>query len=202
MYMHSFFHWLKTVYRFLYGILIIVKKLLIDIGIISVSIYVAIYLVQAGAVDALLHATGDNLLLVSFISGIFFTSFFTTPVSIAMFSSLAHDGNIFLIAGMGALGSVVGDFILFWFVRHHIAKDASALMKGPKWKRILRVLRKRRFRRVLPVIGALIIASPFPDEIGLALIGVSTINQKSFFLLSYIMNLLGILIILLIASVA
>jgi uncharacterized membrane protein YdjX (TVP38/TMEM64 family) len=176
------------------------KKFLVDIGIISISIYVAIYLVQAGTVEALLHATGDNLLLVSFISGVFFTSFFTTPISIAMFSSLAHDGNIALIAAVGALGSVAGDCVLFWFVRHRIAKDAAALLTGPKWKRILRVLRQRRFRRILPVIGALILASPFPDEIGLALIGVSTMSQRGFFLLSYTMNLLGILIILLIAS--
>jgi hypothetical protein len=60
----------------------------------------------------------------------------------------------------------------------------------------MRILKKRRFRRVLPFIGALIIASPFPDEIGLALIGLSTLSRAQFLLLSYVMNTLGVLAIL------
>ncbi len=176
------------------------KKLFIDIGIITLSICAAVYLVRSGTIEAWFGLLGDNIVLESFVSGIFFTSVFTTAIAIAMFGSLANEGNIFLIAAIGGLGAVVGDFVLFWFVRHRVAKDASALMKGPRWRRALRVLRQRRFRRILPVIGALIIASPFPDEIGLALIGVSAISPKGFFLLSYSMNTLGIFIILLIAG--
>ncbi len=177
-----------------------VKKLIIDIFIITASIYIAIYLVHSGAIGKLVDLAGDNVLLVSLIAGLFFTSFFTTPPAIAVFASLAGEGNIFLIALIGGLGAVIGDSILFFFVRERIARDAGALMKGPKLKRVLRVLKKRRFRRILPVVGALIIASPLPDEIGLALIGVSTLSRPQFLLLSYCMNTLGILIILILSS--
>lgn len=176
------------------------KNLLIDLFVITASIYLAIYLAHSGAIHWLLELAGDNVLLISLIAGIFFTSFFTTPPAIAVFAGLAGHGNIFLIAAIGGLGAVLGDSLLFFFVRERVAKDASALMTGPRLKRVLRVLKKRRFRRILPVIGALIIASPFPDEIGLALIGVSTLSRPQFLLLSYCMNTIGILAILLLSS--
>jgi hypothetical protein len=178
------------------------KKVLVDIIIITISVYVAIYLARSGIIEQLISLAGDNVYLVSFIAGIFFTSFFTTPPSIATFATLAGSGNIFLLALIGGAGAVLGDSLLFLFVREKVAKDASLLMTGPKWRRVLRVLKKRRFRRILPVLGALIIASPFPDEIGLALIGISTLSRAQFFLLSYCMNALGILLILLVSLAA
>lgn len=172
------------------------KKIIIDILIISASVYLAIYLAHVGLVQGLIDAAGDNIFLVAFISGIFFTSFFTAAPSIALFVGLAGQGNIFLIAATGGLGAVVGDSLLFFFVRERVAKDASYLISGPRLRRFLRVLKKRRFRSILPVAGALIIASPFPDEIGLALLGASSIRRSSFLLLSYCMNALGILAVL------
>lgn len=177
------------------------KKLIIDILIITASVYLAVYLVHSGVINQLVDLAGDDVLLISLIAGIFFTSFFTTAPAIAVFSDLAGQGNPFLIAVVGGVGAVLGDSLLFFFVREKVAKDASALMTGPRWKRVLRVLKRRRFRRILPLMGALIIASPFPDEIGLALIGVSTLSRAQFFLLSYVMNTLGILAILGIGSI-
>jgi hypothetical protein len=178
------------------------RKILIDLLVITASIYLAIYLSHSGSLNYLFDLLGDNIVLVSLLAGMFFTSFFTTPIAIAVFITLASQGNLLLIAALGGLGAVVGDSLLFFFVRERVAKDASAVMTGPRWKRVLRILKKRRFRRILPIIGAIIIASPFPDEIGLALIGVSTLTRKQFLLLSFTMNSLGILVILLLASAA
>ncbi len=176
------------------------KKLLVDLLIVTASIYLAIYLAHSGAIHWVLGLANGNVPLISLVAGLFFTSFFTTPPAIAVFASLPGHGNIFLIAAIGGLGAVLGDSLLFFFVRERVASDAAYLMKGPRLKRVLRVLKKRRFRRILPVIGALIIASPLPDEIGLALIGVSTLSRPQFLLLSYCMNTIGILLILLAAS--
>ncbi len=177
------------------------KKLLVDVVIISLSIYAAIYLSRSGGLQYLFDLVGDNLVVASLLTGLFFTSFFTTPLAIAMFANIAHEGNIFLIALLGGAGAVVGDSLLFFFVRDRIVKDSSFLMSGPRWKRILKIFKKRRFRRILPVVGAIIIASPLPDELGLALLGVSTLSRTQFFLLSYSMNTLGIFIILLLAQI-
>lgn len=176
------------------------RKILVDILVITASIYLAIYLAHSGFIATLVALAGNNILLVSLVTGFFFTSFFTTPPAIAIFTGLAGQENIFLVASLGGLGAVLGDSLLFLFVRDRVAKDASALMTGPKWKRVLRVLKRRHFRRILPVMGALIIASPLPDEIGLALIGVSRLTRPQFFVLSYCMNTLGIFVILLLAG--
>lgn len=177
------------------------KKLLVDIIIISLSIYAAIYLSHSGALQYLFDLVGDNLVVASLLTGLFFTSFFTTPLAIVMFVNLAHEGNIFLIALLGGAGAVMGDSLLFFFVRDRVVKDSAFLMSGPRWKRVLKIFKKRRFRRILPVVGALIIASPFPDELGLALLGVSTLNRAQFFLLSFAMNSIGIFIILLLVRI-
>ena len=97
------------------------------------------------------------------------------------------------------MGSVVGDFLIFMFVRARIARDAEFLLRGPRAMRILHIFKHRRFRRVLPWVGALIIASPFPDELGLALLGLSKLSNRYFFVISYAMNFLGIALIGLVA---
>lgn len=176
------------------------RKFIVDIIIISISVYLAIYLAGSGGLQSLFDIVGDNVVFASILTGMFFTSFFTTPLAIAMFVNLAGEGNIFYVALLGGAGAVLGDSILFLFVRDRVAKDASALMTGPRWKRILKILKRRRYRRILPVLGALIIASPFPDELGLALLGVSTLTRTQFFFLSFVMNTIGIFVILFIAA--
>src|SRR3569832_2723623 len=122
------------------------KKFIIDILIISASIYAAIYLAHSGAIPALIDLAGDQVLLVALIAGFFFTSFFTTPPAIAVLATLAGQGNIFLIAALGGLGAMLGDSFFFCFVRERVAKDASKLMTGSRMKRVMRIHKKRRFR--------------------------------------------------------
>jgi uncharacterized membrane protein YdjX (TVP38/TMEM64 family) len=62
---------------------------------------------------------------------------------------------------------------------------------------------KRIQKLILWCFAALVIASPLPDELGVALVsGVTKIEQRSFAILCLAMNTLGILIILLLARAA
>lgn len=150
---------------------------------------------KEGLVHQALAVVGDGVVFASFVAGLFFTSFFTTPPAIVVLGELAQEGNLFLVAGVGALGAVIGDYILFMFVRDRVAADASELLSGPRLKRFMRIMKRSHFRRVLPVVGALIIASPLPDELGLALLGISKMRTRSFFILSFCMNALGIMLV-------
>ena len=171
------------------------KKLLFDVGIVLASIVLAVYLVKTGAVHTLLSLTGENMLIASFIAGLCFTSFFTTAPAIVVLGELSQEGNVFLIAAVGALGAMLLDLVLFSFVRNRVVKDASLLLRGKRWKGLRHLFKSRFMHRVLPVIGALIVASPFPDEVGLTLMGVSKLTTTQFLLISYTMNFLGILLI-------
>ncbi|MDP3800322.1 MAG: hypothetical protein Q8Q90_02755, partial [bacterium] len=59
---------------------------------------------------------------------------------------------------------------------------------------IIKFFRKSFLRWFTPFLGALIIASPFPDELGLVLMGLSKTNTKVFIPVSFGLNFIGILI--------
>lgn len=171
------------------------KHLLQDAGIVGLSLVFAWAIMHYELVHRALEYTGDGVLWASLIAGAFFTSVVTTAPAIAVLGELSQEGNLYAVALVGAFGAVLGDFIIFSFVRDRVTKDAAFMLRGPRMMRILHIFKHRHFRRVLPVVGALIIASPFPDELGLALLGLSKVSNRYFFVISYVMNALGILVI-------
>ena len=102
---------------------------------------------------------------------------------------------------IGGLGALVGDLFIFNFLRHSFADEIS---KFRKEKIVLYINRKvpNLFKKYLvPVFAGFIIASPLPDEIGVALLAASrTISTKIFSLLSYALNTAGIFVILVIGN--
>ncbi|MFA7310094.1 MAG: hypothetical protein WC050_04275, partial [Candidatus Paceibacterota bacterium] len=91
--------------------------------------------------------------------------------------------------------AVLGDLTIFALVRFAFRRDVEHIMSVPKYKRFVAIFHRRMFRWVLPFLGALIIASPFPDELGMGLMGLSRMNTKSLIAISFVMNALGIALI-------
>ncbi len=166
-----------------------------DALLIAASVWAAWAIVHFDFVHQALAQAGEGVLFVSLVAGLFFTSLLTTAPAIAVLGELSLEGNIFFIALAGALGAMVGDYLMFMFVRDRVSRDASYLLRGPRVRRALHIFKSRHFRRVLPVVGALIIASPLPDELGLALLGVSQMSTVRFFIIAYSMNFLGIMFV-------
>jgi hypothetical protein len=79
------------------------------------------------------------------------------------------------------------------FVRGSLSDGAMMLLNAPMRRRLRFLLHHRLLHWVLPITGAIIIASPLPDELGLALMGFSRMNIALFIPISYVMNFLGIL---------
>lgn len=174
-------------------------RLLQDALAIAASIWAAWAIVHFGLVQVALAQAGDGVVWVSLVAGIFFTSLITTAPAIAVLGELSISANLFIVALVGALGAVAGDYLIFTFVRDRVSRDAAYLLRGPRFRRMSLVFRRPHFRRVLPIAGALIIASPLPDELGLALLGFSRIDRRYFFAISYAMNFIGIVSIGLVA---
>jgi len=172
-------------------------KLARDIGAVITSIVVAILLVQTGAIQALLKLSESMNILGSFVAGMFFTSVFTTALATVTLGSIAIANNIWLVALCGGLGAAIGDFLIFKFIRDGVAEDTNALLAhSQRWRAIFHL---RFFRFLLPFLGALIIASPLPDEAGLAMMGIVRFKARFLIPLSFIANALGILAIGLVA---
>lgn len=173
-------------------------KLARDIGTVITSIAVAYILVEINAFDGLIQASSSVKFLGSFIAGMFFTSIFTVALATVTLAEIALTNNIFGVALFGGLGAVLGDLVIFRFLRKNIGKDVEELVK--KNRRFRKVFRLRFFRFLIPFIGALVIASPLPDELGLAMMGVVELKARHLAPISFILNSLGILAVALVAQ--
>jgi len=136
-------------------------------------------------------------LLSSFIAGLFYASYFTGPAATAVIFYLGKVQHPLLIAGVGAFGSVISDYILFRFIRKRASPSIDYLKKKLK----LNDNAKKGLRILAPVAAALLIASPLPDELGVAILGAMKFKTKYLLVLSYVCNFLGILTVSYLGSI-
>ena len=138
----------------------------------------------------------------TFIAGILFAYGFTAAPATAILLILAKEQNILLAGIIGGFGALVGDLIIFNFVRYSLDDEIKKLSKE---KIILYINHKtpNLFKKYLaPVVAGFIIASPLPDEIGVSLLAASrTISIKIFSIISYVLNTAGIFVILSIGNI-
>ncbi|MFZ2621063.1 MAG: hypothetical protein WAX85_00995 [Minisyncoccia bacterium] len=167
-----------------------------DIGIITLSVIVAIVIVKADILSDIVDSAHNFRLLGSFIAGLFFTSAFTTAPAIVTFGEMVKTSSIFTVAFAGATGALIGDLIIFRFVSDRLSDHLFELIKHQGMWRRLRVLFKLRYFRWFTFLaGGLILASPLPDELGIGLLGFSKIKVSHFIPISFFFNFVGILII-------
>jgi len=91
-------------------------------------------------------------------------------------------------------------YFIFRFVKDRVFEHFYYLIKISKSERLFSIFKLNLFRWIIPLVGALIIASPLPDEIGVTMLGLSKVKNSYFILLSFVLNSAGILIIGLIAK--
>ncbi len=163
-----------------------------DIIALFASIIAGAILLTSGSFAGLVHSLGSFSYAGAVIAGTFFTSAITTGPATAALYYLGQDMNIFLLAFLGALGSVAGDFVIYRVMRktiHYVTHESRFKFEIPKKYNLLAFL-----------LAGAIIASPLPDELGFAILGASKIHIKHILLFSYVFNFIGILIIGVIAG--
>lgn len=165
-----------------------------DILLVSTSIVVS-YIFAKFGVDDVLLSLFSNPFIVSFIAGIFFTSLLTIAPASVVLAGLAMHGHPIEIALFGAMGAVVGDMLLFFFVRDSLADDISFLLKSELKHYHLDKLHSKYMRWLLPALGSIIIASPLPDELGIMLLGFSKMKTRNLIAISLVMNFIGVLFV-------
>ena len=155
----------------------------------------AFLIMRFGTVDSFLASIGGLTQAGSFIAGMFFTSLFTTAPAMVVLGEIALTASPWTVAAFGSIGAVVGDYLLFLVVRQGLKKDIEFLIGHIGFRRLKKLGHTRLFHHLLPLLGALVLASPLPDEIGLAMLGFSKVDKDKFLLISLAMNFLGILAI-------
>jgi len=171
-----------------------------DLLIIVISVFFAIGIVRLGVIQDIVSSIDELKIIGSFIAGFFFTSAFTiAPAAIAL-AEISQTTSPILVAFWGALGSLVGDLVIFLFIRDHFADDILEVLHTLKnEKKIIHFFKRGFFRWLSPLLAALIIASPLPDELAIALLGISKVRMSIFIPICFVMSFFGILIVGLIA---
>lgn len=131
----------------------------------------------------------------AFIGGILFVSSFTAAIGAVILLILAEKLSPLEIAIIAGLGGAVGDFTIFRFIKDNLLEEIKPLCNRLGLNHIVRLLRTKYLKWTLPIIGAIIIVSPFPDEMGIALMGLSRIKKYQFFLLAFILDVIGVFLL-------
>ena len=158
----------------------------------AVGIGAAILLSRLGVFDQILELSSGFWIVGVLIAGFFYTTSLTiAPAAVALAELSAH-GPPLLVALLGAGAAGLADFILLKVVKRE-ERDVEEVLRHYHLGRVRKFAHLPLVRIALGILGFLVIASPLPDELGLALMGASGIRPLVFAGLSYLANFAGIL---------
>ncbi|MBI2547078.1 MAG: hypothetical protein HYW23_01380 [Candidatus Aenigmarchaeota archaeon] len=178
---------------------------------IAMSLVAAYLILTNNQTSSFIGSLGNLGYVSAFIVGLFFTFAFTTAPATVAFFDLGHFLNPVALALIGAAGSVISDYLIFRLVRDRLFKEIQMLSKEVDaltkpisslffWKelqmRIWHGIRKSEIWHVIvPAFAGFIIASPLPDEIGVAIFGAVKFNPKKFIIITFVLHFIGILLV-------
>ncbi len=168
---------------------------------IVISVFVAIFLASNETFKGWLTSLGSLEYIGALLAGSLFVSSFTAAISIVLIGIMSDNINPMALALIGGVGAVMGDYLVFKFVKSHLQDELIMLFGKQETNYVKHILKSKYIAWMLPILGGFIIASPLPDELGVSLLGMSKMSDAKFILISYISNAIGILMIASVASV-
>ena len=131
----------------------------------------------------------------AFIGGFLFVLSFTATIGAIILLILAEKLSPLEISIIAGLGGAIGDFTIFRFIKDGLLEEIKPLLNRLGINRVAKLLNNKYLRWTLPIIGAIIIVSPFPDEIGIALMGLSKVKKYQFVIIAFILDTIGIFLL-------
>ncbi len=163
------------------------------------SIVLFFYFADSNFIQNIIEKLDELKYLGAFISGIFFVYTFTVAPAAVILFKLADNYNPFLVAVFAGLGAVIGDYVIFKYLRDKVFNELKLILNKLSGPFIKKIFLTPYFAWILPLAGLFIIASPFPDEVGVGLIGASKLKNWQFLLLTFLLNSIGIFIVVTLA---
>lgn len=169
-----------------------------SLGLVALSFVAAFILSQVG----FFHEFASNLhsfgYIGIFITGMFFVSVFAAAPATVILLLFAETHPLWQIAVVAGLGTVIGDSILLVLLSKGIDETLAIFPKETGVERSIKLLRHTKYRFLMSVAGALVLATPLPDELGLMLMGISKIKSFPFAILTFVLNTIGIYFLLMV----
>ena len=139
----------------------------------------------------------------AFIAGILYDSTVTVATSISILLILGEGLPKWQVALVAGIGAVIGDFIVYKFVKDDVMRELGPIIEtieddiGRKRIRAVKhLLHTKYFHWTLPLVAAILIGSPFPNELAWGLMGTVKMKNYQVVLLSFVVNFTGIILLL------
>lgn len=134
------------------------------------------------------------------IAGALYTYSFTASIGALLLISLAPFHPVGVLAVVGGVGATIADYTIFKFVRDDLKKEVKRFGASKMIRNICSadgILCRSWMRNLL---GTAIMASPFPDELGVAMMSTTKMRQGTFLMLAFIVDMLGIYLLVTVAG--
>jgi glucose-6-phosphate-specific signal transduction histidine kinase len=169
-----------------------------------IGVLAAAILTQIDPFVQFLLRLGEYGFISAFAAGVLFSSTFTTAIATVIFFYLGEVQNPLLMALAGGVGAMISDLLLYRFFRSHLFSELSLFFTEHHITTLKsrKLLHSKLFAWLGPVFASLIIMSPLPDEIGVAIFSFYKFDPHKLAPLSFLLNTAGILLILTLGSLA
>ena len=165
-------------------------------AILILSIILLLLIADTPLVRLIIVEIGCYGYLGAFITGVFFVSTFTVVPATVVLYHLAQEFNPVTIAVFGGAGAALGDLLIFRFFTDSVYAELAPLFRRIRGSRFAVIFKSPYFAWLLPLVGMIIIISPFSDEIGIGLLGLTRLKAWQFLLLTFVLNAIGIFAII------
>ncbi len=135
------------------------------------------------------------------LAGMLYAYSFTAGAAVAILVILGGELNIITAGLLAGSGALISDLLIFNFIRHSFEDEIIRISASHFWDKWCDNYRLNLIvkKYILPILGAIVIASPLPDELGVAMLASDKlISSRIFAIMSYALNTAGIFVILLI----
>jgi len=138
----------------------------------------------------------------AFLAGMFYTSLFTAAPAVIMLVELSKTIDPIPLVLFASLGSVMGDLIILKIFQDNIYEEMKYL--GKKLGIGIKVNKKRRkaINWIMSLCGIFVLGSPLPDEVGIAMLGMTQYSKFRILVVAFLANFVGIAFIVFAARAA
>lgn len=131
-----------------------------------------------------------------FFAGVFIVSTFTIVPATLLLSEMSGVYGFWETIILATLGAVLGDFIIFRFIRDKVSDEIKEIFEIiGREKHLYNLFHSPFLVWLTPVIGAAIIASPLPDEIGLSILGATNMSNRKFLMMVLVLDFIGVFLL-------
>lgn len=160
-----------------------------------IVVIIASWLTQTHYPTQVIEQSLPYWMLACLIAGMFYTSFLTVPFALIAFYILSQHVDPIPLILLGGSGAMIGDLFIVSIMRKVFVRFSSVKHLTPFFKMLGKRLHNWHLNYLAVILGCIIIASPFPDEFGLILMGASGISYPKLMVASFIANTIGVALI-------